>query len=63
MANWTRVAMVAVMAAALNGCVLTKIVSVPLRVVGAAVSVVPVTGNVAHGAIDKVAEAVDALPF
>jgi hypothetical protein len=52
-----------VIAAQLSGCVFTKIVTVPMRVGGAIVSVVPVAGNVAHAGIDSAAEAVDALPF
>ena len=47
----------------LSGCVLTKIVSVPMRVAGAVISVIPVAGNTAHEAIDEAAEAVDELPL
>ena len=47
----------------LSGCVLTKLVSVPTRVVGAVVSIVPVVGNTAHDAIDEVADMVDEVPI
>jgi hypothetical protein len=47
----------------LTGCVLTKIVTVPMRLVGAIVSIVPVAGNVAHDAIDEAADVVDKLPI
>ncbi len=47
----------------LQGCVLTKVVSVPLRVAGAVVSIIPVAGNTAHDAIDTAADTVDDLPF
>jgi hypothetical protein len=47
----------------LHGCVFTKIVSVPMRLGGAVVSVVPGVGNTAHDAIDKAAAGVDALPI
>lgn len=47
----------------LNGCVLTKIITVPMRVAGAVVSIVPVAGNTAHDAIDKAAEVVDEVPI
>ena len=47
----------------LSGCLLTKVVTVPMRVGGAVTSIVPVVGNPAHEAIDKAADAVDALPF
>jgi hypothetical protein len=47
----------------LSGCFLTKLVTVPMRVAGAVTSIVPVAGDVAHGAIDEAADAVDKLPF
>jgi len=46
-----------------SGCLLTKVVSVPMRVGGAVTSIVPVVGNPAHDAIDKAVDAVDTLPF
>lgn len=47
----------------MSGCVFTKIVTVPMRLAGAVVSVIPVAGNTAHEAIDEAAEAVDEIPF
>ena len=47
----------------LSGCSLTKVATVPMRVGGAVVSVVPVVGTPASEAIDKAADAVDTLPF
>ena len=47
----------------LEGCVLTKIASVPMRLGGAVVSIVPGVGNTAHDAIDKAAETVDDVPI
>jgi hypothetical protein len=58
-----RFAVILVLAGFLSGCFFTKIVTVPMRVGGAIVSVVPVAGNVAHDGIDTAADAVDALPF
>ena len=49
--------------ALLTGCVLTKLVSVPMRMVGAVVSIIPVAGNVAHDGIDEAADGVDKLPI
>ena len=49
--------------ALLTGCLLTKLVSVPMRMAGAVVSIVPVAGNVAHDGIDEAADGVDKLPF
>lgn len=48
---------------ALNGCVLTKLVTVPMRVGGAVISVMPVAGNHVHDAIDGAADVVDDLPI
>jgi len=45
------------------GCVITKVVTVPLRVGGAVVSVVPLAGNPMHDAIDGAADTIDDLPF
>ncbi len=41
------------------GCLLTKIVTVPMRITGAVISIVPVVGNTADAAIDKAADVVD----
>ena len=47
----------------LSGCFLTKVVTVPMRVVGAVASVVPVVGNVVDERIEAVADAVDDIPL
>ena len=47
----------------LPGCLLTKLVTVPMRVVGAVTSIVPVAGDVAHQVIDEAADGVDKLPL
>ncbi len=47
----------------LNGCILTKVVSVPMRLGGAVISVVPVVGNQAHDAVDDAADVVDSVPL
>lgn len=47
----------------LSGCVLTKVVTVPMRVGGAVVSVVPVVGNPIDDGIDYVADGVDKIPL
>jgi hypothetical protein len=49
--------------AATGGCVLTKVVTVPMRLGGAVISIVPGVGNTAHDAIDKAAEKVDDVPI
>ena len=47
----------------LQGCVLTKLVTVPMRVAGAVISIVPVVGNTAHDGIDTAADVVDDVPI
>ena len=46
-----------------SGCVLTKVITVPLRVSGAIASSVPFIGNEIDAAIDKSADAIDLLPY
>ena len=45
------------------GCVLTKVVSVPLRVGGAVISVVPLVGEDMDDAIDTAADTIDDIPI
>ncbi|HRY30293.1 MAG TPA: hypothetical protein P5079_09695 [Elusimicrobiota bacterium] len=58
-----KLSLAALVAFMLSGCVLTKVVTVPMRVTGAAISIIPVAGNAVDGAIDKAADGVDKLPF
>lgn len=58
-----RVVAVAALASSLSGCFLTKIVTVPMRVVGAVVSIVPVAGNTANDVIQGAANTVDDIPL
>jgi len=58
-----RLALFYFLALSLSGCVLTKIVTVPMRLAGAVVSIIPVAGDTAHDTIDEAAETVDDLPF
>jgi len=46
-----------------QGCFLTKVVTVPVRVGGAVISVIPGPGNTAHDVIDEAAEVVDKVPI
>ena len=45
------------------GCVLTKVISVPLRVGGAVISVIPIVGEDMDDAIDKAADTIDDIPI
>ncbi len=47
----------------LQGCVLTKLASIPMRVGGALISVLPGVGDGVHEAIDTAADAVDDVPI
>lgn len=47
----------------LNGCVLTKVITVPMRLGAAVVSIVPIVGNNVHDVIDEAAEVVDDVPI
>jgi hypothetical protein len=58
-----RLTAVLLLALLLQGCVLTKLVSVPMRVGGAVISIVPVVGNTAHDGVDAAADIVDDLPL
>lgn len=58
-----RVFLLTILLPLLSGCLFTKVVTVPMRVGGAVISVVPVVGNTAHDAIDEAAEVVDDLPL
>ncbi len=47
----------------LNGCILTKIVTVPMRLTGAVISIVPIAGNTVHDSIDEAADLIDEIPL
>jgi starvation-inducible outer membrane lipoprotein len=47
----------------LQGCVLTKVVTVPMRLGGAVISVIPVVGNTIDDSIDTAADVVDEVPI
>ena len=52
-----------VCAVMLSGCFFTKLVTVPMRLGGAVISIIPVAGNTAHEAIDTAAGIVDEVPL
>lgn len=61
--NILRAVALIALATSLSGCFLTKIVTVPMRVVGSVVSIVPVAGNTANDAIQAAANTVDDVPL
>ena len=58
-----QLALFCLLALQISGCVLTKVVTVPLRLGAAVISIVPVAGNSAHDAIDDAAETIDEVPL
>ena len=47
----------------LSGCVLTKVVTVPMRVTGSVISVIPVVGDVIDEVLGQSADVIDAIPI
>lgn len=46
-----------------SGCVFTKVVTVPMRVTGAVVSVIPVVGDGVDNLLGVSADVIDAIPI
>ena len=46
-----------------QGCVLSKVIAVSLRVIGVVISIVLVIGNQPHETLDTMADAVDEMPL
>ncbi len=61
--KFVKLALAAGVVLLLNGCVLTKVVTVPMRVGGAILSVVPVVGNGLDAVIDTAADGIDLVPL
>ncbi len=47
----------------LSGCVLTKVVTVPMRVTGSIISVIPVVGDGIDEVLGQSADVIDAIPI
>ena len=47
----------------LSGCVLTKVVTVPMRVTGSVISVIPVVGGGIDEVLGQSADIIDAIPI
>lgn len=58
-----RILLTLIVMSQLSGCLMTKVVTVPMRVGGAVVAIIPVAGDTAHDAIDETAEMIDRLPL
>ena len=58
-----RLILLTVLIVLLSGCVFTKVVTVPMRVTGAVVSVIPVVGDGVNNVLDTSADVIDAIPI
>ena len=58
-----KLAIIIICALLISGCVITKVVTVPLRVAGAVGSGIPIIGNQIDEVIDKSADLIDELPY
>ncbi|MAY68886.1 MAG: hypothetical protein CMK40_00035 [Porticoccaceae bacterium] len=47
----------------LSGCVFTKVVTVPMRVTGAVISVIPVVGDGVDSILGTSADVIDSIPI
>ena len=47
----------------LSSCVFTKVVTVPMRVTGAVVSVIPIVGDGVNSLLGTSADVIDAIPI
>ena len=47
----------------ISGCVLTKVVTVPMRITGSVISVIPVIGNGVDAVLGASADVIDAIPI
>ena len=47
----------------LSGCVLTKLVTVPMRVTGSVISVIPVVGDGIDEVLEQSADVIDSIPI
>ena len=47
----------------LSGCVLTKVVTVPMRVTGSLISIIPVVGDGVDEVLNQSADVIDDIPI
>lgn len=46
-----------------NGCVLTRLISAPMRVIGGVLTLIPVAGDAADESLDTAADGLDKVPI
>ncbi len=55
--------LIATIAMLSSGCVLTRILSAPMRAVGGICTIIPVAGDAVDKALDEAADALDKVPI
>ena len=58
-----KLVIIVIVALYISGCFFTKLVTVPLRVSGSLISVVPIVGNQIDEVIGQSADLIDELPY
>ena len=58
-----KLVIIVIVALYISGCVFTKLVTVPLRVSGSLISVIPIVGNQIDEEIGQRADLIDDLPY
>ena len=58
-----KLVIIVIVALYISGCVFTKLVTVPLRVSGSLISIVPIVGNQIDEVIGQSADLIDDLPY
>ncbi|MDT8318246.1 MAG: DUF6726 family protein [bacterium] len=61
--KYLKIIFILLIATQLSGCLLTRIVSAPMRAVGGILTIIPVAGDAAHTVIDGAADVVDEVPI
>jgi hypothetical protein len=61
--KFLKILILLLLASQLSGCLLTKLISVPMRVGASVLSIIPGAGNSIHDAIDTAAETLDGVPI
>lgn len=61
--KFMKLIMLLLLVTALTGCVFTKVLTMPMRVGGAVISVIPGVGNQIDAAIDTAADGIDDVPL
>lgn len=61
--KFLKILLILLLASQLSGCLLTRLVTAPMRAVGGILTIIPVAGDAAHGAIDEAADVIDTIPI